>query len=548
MGSTRARVACEVVVMLAVSFLVVYLFAYVPLNADSYVMYSNLAWRYYPLNRLEWQSALFDLAPFGGHYLPLRADTYIGSINSLIYYPFFLLWPSPHSVRLMQVIALGLQAFLIWRLTGYDMLKCFFILLSFMPYAFSHILDVSVTGFQLTAAYLLIYLISRWMQSFRRDDRWCWVYPACIGLVMFLGVWAKLQFVSFWPVTAIFLLEAAVKNRDMLTAHSGRARFLRQCILMAAIAGLLTALLLNSWCGSGLSSKVRYYEWGPRFIKIALEEGGYTYSPMSHIVEMLQYFTNPLQGAEFIYRTGMRATVSGVAIATIVAILLVHGTLRLRASGIGTGFVAACACAIAVLLVIITLHPGMGFMRHIIMVYPFILLAIFHIRARLPEDKTITVLLSAFVILNAYQYYKLTKMDYRSWERMHPPGYGLVPDFAALRGAINPYSGTHLYAHVDWGTYYIAALYGNRNQCNLNSWPLDSVDAAKMVRRICRKTGRKAIFIRMHERSGTPLPFLKKQFPSIVRLPVRAGAGWEVWYEPLWPMFVEGREAAHGAT
>lgn len=530
---TRTKLWCEIAVMIAISLLVVYLFSYVPMNADSYVIYTNLAWWHYPLNKLEWQSALFDLAPFGGHYLPLRADTYIGSINSLIYYPMFLIWPSPHSVRLLQLIALGIQAFLICRLTKYDMLKCFLILIAFMPYSFSHIIDVSVTGYQITGIYILIYLIAQWSQSFRKDTRWCWMYPMCIGFILFLGIWAKLQFVSFWPVVAIFVLNAAIKNRDVLAIRCRRAQFIRHCIIMAAIAGLLTGILLNAWCGSGVSSKIRYYEWGPRFIKIALEEGNFEYSPLPHLVGKLKYLMNPLQSAEFIYPTGVRVTVSGVALLAVTATLLVYGTVRLRMSGMGNGFILANACAIGVLTIIISCHPGMGAMRHVIMVYPFILLAMFHIRARLPGDRTITLLLSAFVVLNVYQYYKLTKMDYHTWEQMHPPGYGLVPKFTQLQKALDPYSGKYVYVHVDWGTYYIKALYGNRDQCNLNPWPLDSVETVKDIRRIGRRTGRKAMFVRMKDRSGNSLSFLKEHFPSIVRLPIHANVGWEVWYEPL---------------
>lgn len=522
----------EATAILGISLLVVFLFSHVPLTADSYVAYTNLAWEHYPLNKLEWQSKIFHLAPLGGYYLPLRADMYIGSINSLLYYPMFLIWPSPHSVRLLQLIALGIQAVLICRLTNYNRLKCFLILIAFMPYSFSHIVDVSVTGFQLTAAYLLIFLTAAWGRSLGRDESWCWAYPACIGLIMFLGIWAKLQFISFWPVTGIFVLAAAMENRDLLAQARERGRFIRHCVSIAVIAGFPTWILLNSWCGSCGVSKIRYCEWGPKFIKIAMEEGNYEYAPLRHLIGVLKYVTNPLQSAEFIYCTDAKITVSGVALCAVTAALLAYGIVRLRISGMAHRFIAANACAVAVLIAIIACHPGMCAMRHVIMVYPFVLLSIFYIRAQLPRDRTVTVLLSAFVILNLWQYYQLTRMDYRSWERRQRPGYALVPNFDGLQKALDPHSASHVYVHVDWGVYYIKALYGNRDQCNLAMWPLDSIDAVRRVRAICGKIGRRPMFVRMKERSSTDLAFLKRYFPELVPLDLGCDAGpWEVWYQ-----------------
>lgn len=178
-----SRTLGEAAAILGISLVAVCLYAHVPLQMDSYIYYGNLAWWYYPLNRLDPLSRVFDLVlfpnfmfvvpsfapgflvriwdsiPFMDTYLPLRPYAYIGSLPSLVYVPLFLVWPSPQSVRFLGLILLAVQAFLICKIVRYDTLPCYLIPLAFMPYAFQYIVDTGPVACQLLLVYLVVYMM-----------------------------------------------------------------------------------------------------------------------------------------------------------------------------------------------------------------------------------------------------------------------------------------------------------------------------------------------------------------------------------------------------
>ena len=108
-----------------------------------------------------------------------------------------------------------------------------------------------------------------------------------------------------------------------------------------------------------------------------------------------------------------------------------------------------------------------------------------------------------------------------------------------------------LHVHVDWGVEYIKALYGNRDQCNVAAWPMESDEVVRRVCDICRQTGRTPMFIRMKERSGTDLAFLKRNFWGLVPMQLDCDAGaWEIWCRPVrrWRRYSHGGYGAAPGT
>ena len=207
--------------------------------------------------------------------------------------------------------------------------------------------------------------------------------------------------------------------------------------------------------------------------------------------------------------------------------------MKLHIQKKGIFFIVANLLALAIMLIAILASPAAFSMHHVVLVYPFLIMAMFNILSELRGDKVISLLLLLFIVINIYQFYKLTGMDYREWERNQSPGHALVPRFQELNELLNRYSGDYVFVHVDWGFYSLKALYGNRDQCNVQSYHFCRQDQVRMVQEICRKTGRKAMFIRMKERSGTDPAFIREHFPGIVPMELNFDTGlWGVWYEP----------------
>lgn len=543
--------------ILLISLLTVRLFARVPYHMTVYSMYCNLAWLYYPLNALDpisriwdlvlfpdfkflmpsaaphWMTAAWDSIPFMDAWLPLRADSWVGSLQSLIYLPLFLAWPSPDSVRFLGLIFLALQAFLIRRITGGDTLIIFSLLLAFMPYSFQHVIDVSMVTYQLTCLYLVVYLIAVWGERAGAEGRLQWRYPLWIGFVTFLGIWFKLSFLFYLPVIPLFILRVAVARRPLLAHPAARRRFVAQCVAMGLVAGVLTAVLLNAQTGSGGTRRIPYYAINDSCMRIGVDETPFRYTPWEHCVALLRYLTNPLQTAQDIYITNTTATPSGVAILIAAVALFAYGAARIRRRGGGFGFLAVNALAFCCVAIAVVSHPAAAGMRHLILAYPFALLALFSICAELQGDRVVTALVALLASLGLWQYHLLSGMDWHEWERRHGAGADLVPDFACLAKTLDPYADGYAFVHADWGTYHIKALYGPRDQCNVAAWPLDSMGAVLKVRDICRRAGRKPMIIRMKQNSSADLPFLLRSFPGLVPLKPDCDAGpWEIWYQP----------------
>ena len=542
----------EATAILGISLLVVHLCSPLPHNIDTYLPYSNLAWWYYPLNKLDPLTRYYDLAlfpnfkslmpssspdllvriwnsiPFMDTYLPLRAFAYIGSLPSLLYFPFFLAWPSPHSLRFLGLIALALQALLICRIVRYDVLKCFLILLVSMPYSLLHFTDYGPTVFPLTLIYLIVYMIGKWLKAVGDEAALGLVYPPAIGGLVFAGIWIKLSFIFYVPVIALFILCYAIEQRPRMAIPGVRGRFLRHCGILVVTAGVLTGTLLNA------TDRVpggHYYQIAWRITQTALADGNYTYRITQHCADLLRLFLNPLKGASMICDVTHTVTPSGVMLCGVIITLLAYGAVRLRILKRDIRFVAVNALAFTLVLGVLISSPVAVAFHHLIMAYPFLVLALFSVFSELRGDRIVSALLVLFLALNLWQYCGLFGMDRREWVRP-----GTVTNYECLGEALDSHTRGYVFCHVDWGTYSIKALYGRKDQCNVWVWPVDSMETVQRVRDMCRKTGRRPMFIRMKENSSTDLEFLMRHFPGLVpmRLDCDAGA-WGIWYQPPGP-------------
>lgn len=518
------RLSCASAVLL-ISLAVVYLYRRVPLRDDMYCFYSNIAWTYYPLNRLCWSSRYYDLAPVFNWYLPLRSYYYVGSLTSWIYYPLFLVWPSPDSVRLLGLIALGVEAMLVGRICRYGTFKSFLLMLLFMPYSNQHVIDTGPSAWQIVCMLLIILATERWVTALARNRRRCWHYPLSIALLTFTGVWSKLSFIFYLPIIPLFLLYHVGRERTALSRPSVQKRFFAQALLAIIVSGVLVGALLNSRVRVGGK---RYFAVAEDVSRDSVENHPAEYTPWKQVVYISRYFTNPLQSASLYCAIDSTISISGVLMLGCIALWLIRGAVVLHRRGDGIAFVVVNMLALLLMIAVIASFPGAYSMHHTLLGFPFLILPMVYILARVKRDRIIMVSLTAFMTINLLQFHSSFRLKYGRGGHIH-----LVPHFEAMNRTLAKHSAQYVFCHVDWGFYHLQSLYGSRDQCNVRAWPLDSVEGVGMVRDVCRRTGRRPMFIRLKERSGTDIAFLEEHFPGVAPMTPGFDAGkWEIWYVP----------------
>jgi hypothetical protein len=106
------------------------------------------------------------------------------------------------------------------------------------------------------------------------------------------------------------------------------------------------------------------------------------------------------------------------------------------------------------------------------------------------------------------------------------------PAKAKLNELLNKkYSNKYVFVVIDWGMYYMKALYGPRQQCVLYMEPLNSGDQIVKLKEILYKTKRKALFISLVN-SESNLALIRTSFPSLAELRTDFDTGkWKVLYE-----------------
>ncbi|MDD5556358.1 MAG: hypothetical protein PHN82_03805 [bacterium] len=468
-------------------------------------------------------------------YLPLRSYSYVGSITSWLYYPLFIIWPSPHSIRLLGVIALGIEAVIVGRLCGYGTFKTFLFMLLFMPYSNQHVIDSGPSAWQIVCILLIIAMTGKWVDALAAGRARALRYILSSVLLVAMGIWIKLSFLFFLPIIPLFVLYHIARDRTAMARPSVQRRFLAHATGAILVTGVLVGVLLNARVRMG---DKRYYEISEIILRDWVEHHQTDYTPWNQFVYISRYFTNPLQSANMYFRIERTVSLSGVLLLACIVSWLGCGTVVLRRRREPIGFIAVNMVAILLYVLVVAFAPAAVHMHHLVPGYPFIILPMVYVLARSKGNPMVAALLAAFIALNLWQFFKFNRLAPGGWE--DEQAMALVPRFGALNRALNSYSGRYVFVHTDWGFYHLKTLYGPRDQCNVAAWPLDSEEGLHQVRRICDLTGRRPMFLRMRERSGTDLAFLEEHFPGIV--PMTFGFDeclWGVWYEPLWPMFSE---------
>lgn len=501
----------NILLVVIISLLFLFLFsAYVPFHMDGLGHYHAIMCHYYPLNALnQFREACgqYDLAPVPGHYLPLRTFPYIGAFPSLVYYPLFRLWPSPYSARLLGLIMLAIQAFLICKLFRVEMALSFIILIFFMPYAFQHIVDFGTLIFQTTAVFFIYYLAQKWKKSFDDNGRHNFKYPFFIGVSLFLGIWTKLSFFALVPGIFVLIAYSFMCGRKIL-----RKKLILGAIVLFFSVAVPALILFNS----ETRQHEKYY---------AVLQRDASYMALNPNNELIKYIFNPLLSADRIFIIGKGwITVEGFFWAAVIAGLLIFGIRQLYTRKEKYGFVIINVILFLLALFFVIVYPASWAMHHVILSFPFLILALFYIYSKLKENKFIYIFIAAFLIVNCSLYYRLAGL--KPYSVAHP-------SILKISNLLNErYAAKYVFIVVDWGMYYIKALYGKKDQCVLYIGPFDKKEQVEAVKKILGKLQRKALFIGRIN-GETDLSFIKDNFPGLAELKTDFNTGkWRVLYEP----------------
>jgi len=509
--------ALKIAGIMAASALALLFFAkYVPFSMDEFGQYVLISYHNSPLNRLNvFRESLagYYLAPFPNMFLPLRSFSYTGNLQAILYYPIFILWASPHSARSLGLIMLAFQAYFLYRIFKTDIFISFIFLLSFMPYAFIHIADTGPVTFQTTSVFFICFLLSQWMASLKIKKRFSWEYPFIIGIILFLGIWYKLAYIFMLPGLSFLILYYLIENRQIFKSLSGLKTLIRSLLVLAASAIIPAFLLLNSTEPYG----EKYYKW----LTGASTLGIFNFSKL---LTLCNFFTNPLKAAHCIFLFGNeRITAQGVLLISIIIIFIVWGTMQLRSKKIKIGFIVLNLLCFITTLFLMSKSERVDSMHHVVLSLPFLVLALFYIYSWV-QGRLFTIVLAAlFLMVNLNLYINLTHLQY--WPTNHPAKI-------KLNELLNEkYSNKYVFVVIDWGMYYMKALYGPRQQCVLYMQPLNSKYQIVKLKEILNKTKRKALFISLIN-SESDLALIKTGFPSLVELKTDFDTGiWRILYE-----------------
>jgi hypothetical protein len=186
------------------------------------------------------QCSAYDLQlPWTSIVLPLRSFDYAGSTPVIFYAPVFAVWHDLASVRLIGLLFLTLQAWLLTRLFPIRMWVAGLALLGFFPYFFQHLVDTGPVALHTTSVFLFVWLCSRWCS----DPRW--IYPLAGGVLLFLCLWTKLIYLLLLPGLALLGLYCIIRQSQAFVAIPP-GKIFRHCLLFVGVAGVLTGLYMLS--------------------------------------------------------------------------------------------------------------------------------------------------------------------------------------------------------------------------------------------------------------------------------------------------------------
>ncbi len=453
--------------------------------------------------------------------MPLRSYSYLGSITSWIYLPILLLFGSPLTARLLNMVYLLCGGLLAARFCKLSPIAVVSGLLLFFPYVFMHLVDTGPVSPQIFLVFALVVLLELWIKKLK------FRHVFTIALLAFLGIWIKFSFLWYFPAFVVLLIYFACKE-GVFAEKNRLMNFLRQLILLVCTTSLLLSALLFSTNPDPLSP-MRY----PYLDALLHTE---QYAPRKDSEWYWGFrgpgkaFLSPLEATQRVYMQTSADTPGSLLYPafvylfvpiTILVIFFVNRRKR--------GYLLAPAVYYVAFLVttaFILTTPSATGMHHAILAYPFLVLSSLSVIAVLLKDLATTdwlrtyffACVSVFIILNAMLFAKLSYLEYRK---------DTDPSRMLIRAIIRDDDLASRYAMFfpDWGMYYYAAVFGSR-EAKMQFSMFAPTRTMPEWRNIAAHEGRKVMVI------GQFAEFYASDITLERCAALPANAAWQIFAEP----------------
>jgi hypothetical protein len=181
----------------------------------------------------------------------------------------------------------------------------------------------------------------------------------------------------------------------------------------------------------------------------------------------------------------------------------------------------------ALALLVIATNVYAGAMHHVVLAYPFVLLAAcrsFQLRRRAPVFKAAFAL---FLILNGSLLFCFPSMLGEARSR----GDRRVYVAQLNRDLNNDDANNSVIACVDWGIYFVKALYGPRSEVVVSVFALEKKEQLQRIADIARRLHRNLTIVGYQNDRRTQL--LRSMFSEVEERPERDDKNpWRIWRVP----------------
>lgn len=493
---------------------------FVPVNMDEFVSYQTIVALHFP-NSAEnvfcSTNASFYLRVLDRITLPLLTYDYIGSLSALLYTPLYLVWPSPDSARLEGLVALFVQALVLARLFRFRAAPVFCCLLFFVPYSFVHIADTGPVAFQTTSVFLVCYLLRAWLLSRNPRRRAGLLLGA--GLAIGLGCWVKPTY--FFASAGLAALAVSTLVIALVRRPAERGRRLAEYALLFFSAAVPAALVYEAKhpgggpylpviTGNFVPQQVQFAGFGTRLQANVLH---FVYNPLDAVLPCFD-FVPPLPVA--------RVLIWLAAGALFVGSLWSYGGLPRHRREIWLNW---ALFAVALLLVATNLYAKS--MHHAVLAYPFAILAVSR-AVQTSAGPSLRIALAAFIVLHGALFLRFPAM----YEQVRRNGDSKAY-VTELNAELNRTEADQsVIACVDWGIYFVKALYGPRSQVVLFLCRTDDDTQLDRAAAIARRLHRNLAVVgfdgnqQVRER-------LHAGFPHVAERPAGDRSNpWRIWRVP----------------
>ena len=415
---------------------------------DEFAAYHALGCAAYPLSRQlniyrEPCSGDELILPLVARPLPLRSYLYIGSLPAVPFYPFWRLFRSPVAARVQGAAFLLVAVHLFSWLAGTPWSTTLLAALVFPIFPGAFLVDTGPVGVSLVllASALLLVRATAAADTASR----AWPRAAAAGAVSFLGVWVKLNFVWMVPATLLFWAYR-LRRADRWPAN------LRPTAVAAA-AFVAAFLIPTTWLMLARTPDgARYYD--------VVRLGGVSADPEAIATQAGTLAGYLADGSAAVPRV---LSLPGQAIDLVPCVLA--SVLLMRALWRERGGPEALWLAAAFVTFLVMLPSARAWAaHHFVLGLVFVVLALAASLRRLGAERPsfargVAVVVAAYWLSLAGRWPAAT-VD---------PRDGLGKDRLLAFVRSSGLDRRSIQLHVSWGTYYIAHLFGAREQAVLFS-------------------------------------------------------------------------------